>query len=180
MPSRQARRGQQFHLGGPHLCLLQRSRRLQLIQAPTRRRLSDSLLHQYLGIDYVRISMKSISKGAKVAGYPFQSSKGSQTSTLMVSFHPGWVYELLLVSKELLLSDGQSRTRSHRNMKRSNWQESRQNLKVRFGCELRRLICLVSRPRAVSGAEWQRMYMRLVVCAKQQKPMARLPGPLLH
>ena len=65
-------------------------------------------------------------------------------------------------------------------MKQSNWQEIRRNLKVRFGCELRRLICLVSRLRTVSDEEWQRMYMRLVVCAKQQKPMARLPGPLLR
>ena len=53
-------------------------------------------------------------------------------------------------------------------------------MKVQFGREIRRRICLVSLLRILSDEEWQRMCMRLVVCAKQQKPMARLPGPLLR
>lgn len=65
-------------------------------------------------------------------------------------------------------------------MKRLDWQGIRQNSKARFGCELRRPIRLVSQLRTVLDEEWQRMCMRLVVCAKQPKPMARLPDPPLH
>jgi len=50
------------------------------------------------------VSMKfGDSYGTEAARYPFQWSRGSQTSTLIVSFHPGWVYELLLVSEGIFL-----------------------------------------------------------------------------